>query len=637
MSAPPEAEVRADVRAPGSPSLRLWMWNVVLAAVLHLRFLRGIEPLGAEATLFLALGLVSNAFVLSLVPAVVAMPLALLLRPWLRLRRVLLGLVWTLFLAAIWIDGNIWGLFRYHFNGLVWATVTNPAAGDAVHISGEELAVTLLALGLVWAFQVFSFQSLERRAPGGFRVGNKVAFLVLLLPLTLVEKALYAHADLVRDRRVTAIARVFPMYQRLTVKRIAVKHFGLDLNERPRLDLKGQDILLRYPLAAPLFGAGGVRTPSGKRPNIAIFVVDSLRADALTEELMPRTLAFAASHAGRRFEDHFSSGNATRFGVFGLLYSLHGSYWIPVSTEETPPVLVESLVALGYDMGVFSTASMNYPEFRSTAWVNITDDVHDELPGASPDERDFAQIAAIDDFLAQREGDAPFFLFSLLDAPHQVYSFPEESALFRPYTRDVNYTKLAGGANEEQRLELKNSYKNAVHFADDVLGQILAVLEARGELEDTLVIITGDHGEEFWESGFFGHTSNFTAEQVHVPFVFAGPGVPAGIEHLPTSHLDVVPTLLELLGADPSNRADWALGSNLLTPPGPEIRRIVSGWDQLALEMPDGILIVPTEVHRGFVEGKTLDWKDLYDDGPLIDREGGSLGRLALEQGRFLR
>ena len=622
---------------PASPALRLWMWNVVLAAVLHLRFLRGVEPIGLEAALFLGIGLFSNAFVLSLVPALITMPLALLLRPWLRIRRVLLGLVWTLFLAAIWIDGNIWGLFRYHFNGMVWATITNPAAGDAVHIGGEELAVTVVALALVWVFQVYGLQSLERRAPSGYRVSNKVAFLALLLPLTLVEKALYAHADLVRDRRVTAIARVFPMYQRLTVKRIAVKHFGLDLNERPRLDLKGQDILLRYPLAAPVFGDGGLRTPGGKRPNIAVFVIDSLRADALTDEVMPRTSAFAALPSARLFEDHYSSGNATRFGLFGLLYSLHGSYWIPILTEETSPVLVDALVGLRYDMAIFSTASMNYPEFRSTAWVDIIDDVYDELPGATPDERDFAQIAAVEGFLDRREGDAPFFLFSLLDAPHQVYSFPEEGAPFEPFTRDVNYTQLAGGASDQQRLELRNSYKNAVHFSDEVVGRILDVLEAKGELEDTLVIITGDHGEEFWESGFFGHTSNFTKEQVHVPFVFAGPGVPGGRESLPTSHLDVVPTLLELLGADPESRADWALGENLLSPSGPDRRRIVSGWDLLSLETPDGILIVPTETHRGLVEGKTLDWKDLIDDGPLIDREGGALGRLALECGRFLR
>jgi membrane-anchored protein YejM (alkaline phosphatase superfamily) len=635
MSAP--TNPNEPTTRPKSAALRLWVWNVLLAGLLHLRFLRGVEPSGAEATVFLAIGLFTNAFVLSLIPALVSSPFALLLGPWPRLRRTLVGLVWTLFLAALWLDANIWGLFHYHFNGMVWATMTNPAAGDAVHIGTQEIVVTMVGAVLVWWLEALGMRQLERRAPTGFRPSNRVVFLALLLPLTLVEKGLYARADLIRDRRVTAIARVFPVYQRLTVNGLAVKHFGYDLNARPKIDLGGKSILLDYPREAPVFGEPIAATPAGKRPNIAIFVLDSLRADALTPKVMPETSAFAAAHGARIFDDHYSGGNATRFGLFSLLYSLHGSYWIPVSTEETSPVLVDALVDLDYDMGVFSSASMNYPEFRSTAWVRIADDVFDELDGEGPAGRDAEQVAAVDRWLDARDTRRPFFLFSLLDSPHQIYSFPEDEAPFRPYAKSLDYTSLSSGASEAEKLELQNSYKNAVHHADRVVGDILRGLEARGELDNTLVIITGDHGEEFWEHGFFGHTSNFTEEQVHVPFVLAGPGVPAGRESLPTSHLDVVPTLLELLGADPANRPQWSLGENLFAPPGRDRRRIVSGWDLLGLEAPGGILIVPTATHRGLVEGKTHDWKDLIPDGPLIEAEGAALGRLALECGRFLR
>jgi len=620
---------------PASPVLRLWAWNVLFAALLHLRFLRGVDPIGAKATLFLGIGLFTNAFVLSLIPALISAPIALLTRHLPLVRRVLLGLLWTLLLAALWLDANIWGLFHYHFNGMVWATMTNPAAGDAVHISTSEVAMTVIGVALVWGLEFLWMRRLEAKAPIGFRISNRVIFLVVLLPLTLLEKGLYAHADLIRDRRITAIARVFPVYQRLTVNEIAVKHFSFDLNARPRIELGGTSILLRYPVEAPRF----LETPA-KRPNIAIFVLDSLRADALTPDMMPRTTALAARPSARVFQDHYSGGNATRFGLFSLLYSLHGSYWIPVSTEETSPVLIDSLLDLDYDMGIFSSASMNYPEFRSTAWVRIPEDVHDELEGQGPAERDTAQVPAVSAWLDQREAENdtdPFFLFSLLDSPHQIYSFPKDDAPFTPFAEGLDYTSLSNGASDEEKLLLKNSYKNAVHHADAVVGQLLDELERRGELENTIVIVTGDHGEEFWENGFFGHTSNFTGAQVHVPFVMAGPGVPAGTEMLPTSHLDVVPTLLEMLGADPANRSEWSLGENLFAPPGPDRRRIVSGWDLLGLEAPGGILIVPTATHRGLVEGKTLGWKDLIEDGPLIEAEGATLSRLSLECGRFLR
>ena len=176
-----------------------------------------------------------------------------------------------------------------------------------------------------------------------------------------------------------------------------------------------------------------------------------------------------------------------------------------------------------------------------------------------------------------------------------------------------------------------------MYHSDRVLGDMLDALRARGLLENTLVIVTGDHGEELWEHGFFGHTSNFTDVQVRVPFVMLGAGFEPGQENEPTSHLDVVPTLLEMLGADPATRADWSLGENLFDTQAPDRRRFVSGWDLLGLTTPDGILVVPTETHRGLVEGWTLDWQPMIDDDELIKREGAALARLALECSRFLR
>ena len=202
---------------------------------------------------------------------------------------------------------------------------------------------------------------------------------------------------------------------------------------------------------------------------------------------------------------------------------------------------------------------------------------------------------------------------------------------------DETYNHLyQSDAPELFRKKILNRYKNAVFYLDDLLTNFIA--EARLLLgEDTIVVLSGDHGEEFWEHGFFGHTSNFTNSQVQVPFVMFGPGIDAAVEMLPTSHLDVVPTLLELLGADPSMRREWCLGANLLSPPGPERRRVSSTWDLLGLHTPDAVLVVPTNTYRGLVEGWSLDWKPLMNDAPLISREGGPLGRLAIECGRFLR
>ena len=88
-------------------------------------------------------------------------------------------------------------------------------------------------------------------------------------------------------------------------------------------------------------------------------------------------------------------------------------------------------------------------------------------------------------------------------------------------------------------------YMNSVLHADRTATRILAALERSGLSQETLVVVTGDHGEEFCENGFWGHTSNFSPEQMEVPFYMRGPGIEAGQEDRPTSHVDVSNSLLE--------------------------------------------------------------------------------------------
>ncbi|MDF1839432.1 MAG: sulfatase-like hydrolase/transferase [Planctomycetota bacterium] len=633
---------------------RFWIWNVVAAALLHYRYTDNVNTSGSiKAWSFLHLALVSNAFFLTFLPALISTVLALVWpRNAGRSLTAVFATVWGLCLVAILADTEIWGTFRYHFNGMVWATIKNPAAGDAIHFSTSDYFFTGLEIVFIFVAEWFLFRFLLKRAPGGFRPRSKHILLWLLLPTLLAEKAIYAHADLYRDRRVTALARVYPLYQRLTIKRMMRKRFGFVLEDRPKVDLSGGGILLDYPLSKPVFADF-----EGQRPNIVVITIDSVREDVMNSDSMPHLQAYVddPANGARVFKDHYSGGNATRFGLFSMIYGLHGSYWIPVYTESTSPVLVDSLMELDYEKYILSTASMDYPELRSTAWVRMEEDVNDDLEGDTPGERDASMAIAFEAWLTKLEAegkdDKPLFTFAVLDAPHQTYSFPdppEGAPLFEPYMEKVNYRDLAKNASDEDKKLIYNRYLNSVLHADRVVHDMVESLKAHGEWENTILIITADHGEEFWENGFWGHTSNFTKEQAHVPFVLSGPGVPPGVETRATSHVDLVPTLLELIGADPSNRADWTVGLNLLDLPADQAlvndhsqpegyrRRTISSWDLLGIDAPGGILVVPTETHRGLVEPWTHNWQPMMDD-KLIHDEASALSRTALECRRFLR
>ena len=618
-----------------------WFLNILLGAAIGSAWLRA-SPIegGFASTLFAVAALLSTIATLASIPAILLWVLGWIL-PGKRAIAWVQAATWTTFHLVLFADTRVYALYKYHFNGMIWNLLTSPGGRETIELGAGTLALVAFAAAalfalelLVWNRWLSHLRGLDPKTPRGARVRRAwIAGCAAVVAVVMLDKGLYAAADLGRERRITVLSRLFPLYQRLTVQRFARNVFGMKLEERPAVALSDEGLLLRYPLEAP------VVDPPAKMPNVLILVVDSLRADMLDERTMPEIARYA--RGGRRFEDHLSGGNATRFGIFSLLYGIHGAYWMPVYEERAPPVLVTTLQRLGYDMRVISTATMNFPEFRSTAWVSIEGSVDDAMPGKTKYEKDQEVARRFDAWLsarAARGAAEPFFCFAMLDAPHGNYSWPPEETRFEPFTERVDFLAMSGKPAPAEVERVFNSYRNAVYFADGVLGRMLMSLRNHGAAEDTIVVITGDHGEEFLEHGYFGHSSNFTPEQVRVPFVLAGPGIEPGVETRPTSHVDLVPTLLERLGAAPSARESYTHGVSLLDPPAAR-DRVIASWEEVALWVDGGILRIPLEGHRGFIEGYAYDWTRLEDrdeDG-LIAREGAVVARLAFECRSFLR
>ncbi len=618
-------------------SARLWLANIALSALICTLYLpHAPRPDSLLGWLVLAIQLASSAVTLTIAPGLLMLLAAWIVR-WPRALGFVSAFVWSLFQLALLVDTRIYGLFRYHFNGLVWNVMTTPGADEAVHVDRSEwLVVAAIGVGLC-AAEAVAFALLVRRARTRRAKGERAPRLtrpawvwsLVLVPVVLADKAVFAHADVVRDRKVLASSELFPFYQRVTVKRFLREHFGLELAEREEVELPDGDLLLDYPHAMPALG------PQAQHTSIVMVAVESLRGDMLAPATMPHLSELA--QRGRVFTDHLSGGNATRFGLFTLIYGLHGSYWRPIYNEHRSPVLVDALLAAGHEIRVLTSASMDYPEFRSTAWVRVEDAVEDRLPTQREGARDDGVAERFEQWLAEREPkERPFFAFVQLDAPHQAYSFPSDHEVFRPFAPRVRYLDISSGAAPGEVEQLFNRYRNSVHYVDSILARMYAALEASGAAEHTLFLVTGDHGQEFFENGYFGHTSNFTREQTQVPLVLIGPGIVPGIETRPTSHIDVPCTLLELLGADPALRSQWTLGRSLLDP-DPERRRIVGGWDDAGLIAPGGIVYVPLESYGGMLQGYDAHWKPLPDDLALIRAEGPALLELALDCKRFLR
>ena len=540
----------------------LWLANLALGLI-QAQVYRSHVPdgVGPKALVFLNVALLANiAWTSGLVAGLGWLAARLGLRG--RALAALGALLLTAYQVALFIDARTYDLFHYHFNGWVWTVVTTEGVTDSIDLGRSfwfaAWAIILGAFATMYLFQRWRSARLRRRPPAGsapLRYGWIV--IVLVLVPVVVEKSLYAAADLFNEREITTTAQLVPLYTRFTARKVARKWFGHDVTRYARLD-HGKQLLLHYPLERPTI------RPDGPRPNILVVLVESMRADMLSPQVMPFTWDF--SKGGRRFLDHASGGSASRYGAFTLVYGLHGSYFAPVYAERASPVLVDTLEDLGYEIKVYGTAKMTFPELRSTAWVKVQGAVEDGLqppPGAS---RDAELVRRFTRWVETRPRDRPFFAFAFLDAPHFRYHVVTGRTPFMPYIESVDRAVLSSETASRIGPLLFNRYRNSVYDVDHSLGEMLTALERSGQLDNTVVVITGDHGEEFFEHGMWGHTGNFTRTQVMVPMVIRGPGVPPGEERAPTSHVDVAPTLLEMLGADPTQRAKWTVGENMFTP-----------------------------------------------------------------------
>ncbi len=176
---------------------------------------------------------------------------------------------------------------------------------------------------------------------------------------------------------------------------------------------------------------------------------------------------------------------------------------------------------------------------------------------------------------AKKNKDKPFFLYLGTIDPHVTYRAHDDiigkydkepyHGKYKGYLSGEELGKIKGGkhVSERDKERIINLYKNEITYNDLAFGQLRKALEEEGLWEGTMVIVTSDHGEEFWEHGSVGHGHNVHQELVHVPLlVHYPPLIPAGTKvEAGVDVVDIYPTVLEAIGAEPT---DGLQGKSLL-------------------------------------------------------------------------
>ena len=328
-------------------------------------------------------------------------------------------------------------------------------------------------------------------------------------------------------------------------------------------------------LAVSLVSCGG--DPAGReparRPNIVLFVVDTVRADRLGVygydlPTSPRLDAFAEEAV--LFENAYAQSSWTRPAVAslftGLLPPAHRTVGRRSVLPEEAVTLAEILAANGYEaLGLVRNPNVGREFGFAQGFVRFRSEDRD---------RDETMLDRVRLWLDERQGaEEPFFLYLHAIDPHGPYApAPEFERMFDAggapaHYRTVRYLlQLNRGEVEpdpETAASLSRLYDAEVAQNDRAFGQLLDELDARGVSQDTAVIYVSDHGEEFAEHGRWEHGVSLYEEVLRVPFIMRLPGVPPRRVEAPAQHVDLLPTLLGYLDIEPPATD----GRNLLARP----------------------------------------------------------------------
>ncbi len=362
---------------------------------------------------------------------------------------------------------------------------------------------------------------------------------------------------------------------------------------------RGQLAALTLLVAASLLtgcGAGTPREVPFDGPNIVLVVVDTLRADHLSEYgfSLPTTPALADFMSEAvRFEQAYAAGSWTRPSVASILSGLvptrhqvraERAEYLPESVATLPEILRErGYRTRGHSHNINVSPKRNFDQGFEEFYA------YDGGVLAYPD------ISEMNDdvieWIAPR--DEPFFLYLQPMNPHGPYRVPQEhrsTLLGRPPSREYRYqspieTRIMSGRLEfrwqvepQMITSLREQYAVAVRYTMDQLAAVFEALREAGEWDDSIVVLTSDHGEELFEHGGFRHGFTLFEESIHVPLLVKLPREVSPARRTiaePVSLVDLTPTLLDLAGIPPSRELDGISLARLL-----RSEHEVSGLDQ---------------------------------------------------------
>jgi arylsulfatase A-like enzyme len=319
----------------------------------------------------------------------------------------------------------------------------------------------------------------------------------------------------------------------------------------------------------PVIACNALDTTS-KRPNIVLVTIESVRTDHVgayggrsrsrpempltpnIDRLAEEAVVYEDAHAVTSWT---LTSHASLFT--GLYPTTHQTIRNLDRLGESYATIAEILSAAGYQTAAIVSGPYLRKPYNLDQGFQLYDDTVASVENAEAhgDVTNPEMAAALQRFVQeQRDPSRPFFLFAYFWDPHYDYIPPSPyDGMFVDDACDpinlVGYESnptIHPRMNAGQLAYVFSQYAGELRWTDEQLGKFFRLLRQEGLWKNTVIILTADHGEEFFEHGAKGHKNNLYTETVRIPLLIKYRNGRQGRDPRPVSHVDILPTILEL-------------------------------------------------------------------------------------------
>lgn len=406
--------------------------------------------------------------------------------------------------TVLLVDTEVFKQFYLHLSPLVWDLLVNPEEGELAR--KWQLLFAPMPL-IVLAEMIYSRWCWQKLRSFSRQKWGKYVALFFVFSF-IATHLIYAVADMNAYRPITAQKANYPLSYPMTARNFLEKHGFIDRAEfNQRIEENGRldSFYLNYPKH---------KLVVSKQPNTNILLINlsGLSHSVINAENMPTLTNI--SQQSHQFMQHYSSGDSHSAGILGLFYSLSGKYLDSILADKTVSPLIQIVRKANYQLGLFSHNGFAEPIYHQALFSGIL------LPTAHNNQGAINQWKS---WIVDRSLENPFFSYLDLDVP------------------------------------TVNSTQEQYQLLDGQFNDIWQHLNKYALLANTLVIITADI-----TNNNLNDENSFDKHHIQVPMMFYWQGESKEY-HFLSSHLDIMPTLLNQFFGIENPLSDYAQGMDLTT------------------------------------------------------------------------